>query len=46
MQINVPVAYETYEDKAYDEYYQSMPCYPEDGYFVVWDTVIVKISEP
>lgn len=46
MQINVPVAYENYENKAYDEYYQSMPCYPEDGYFVVWDTVIVKISEP
>lgn len=46
MHVNLPVAYENYENKAYDEYYQSMPCYPEEGYFVVWDQAIIKISEP
>lgn len=46
MYIDANVLCVDYEDMAFEEYYQSMPCYPEQGYFVVWDTVIVKISEP
>jgi len=46
MGIKVPVLCDPYESKAYDEYFTSMPSYPNDGYFVVWDTVIVKISDP
>lgn len=46
MGLNLHVSYDEYESKAYDEYYQNMPCYPYGEYAVAWDTIIVKVSEP
>lgn len=46
MGVNLDVLCDNYESKAYEEFYQSMPIYPQDGYYVSWDTTIVKISEP
>lgn len=46
MGMNLHVSYDQYESKAYDEYYQTMPCYPNGEYAVAWDTIIVKVSEP
>ena len=44
--VNVNVLNDPYESKAFDEYFQTGPCYPNEGYIVPWDTVIIKISEP
>ncbi len=44
--VDIEVLGDYYETKAFDEYYQTVPCYPNDGYILDWDTVIVKISEP
>ncbi len=44
--INLNVLNDPYDSKAYDEYFATMPCYPDEGYYVNWDTVIIKISEP
>lgn len=46
MGMNLQVSFDQYESKAYDDYYQNMPCYPNGEYAVAWDTIIVKVSEP
>jgi hypothetical protein len=46
MGVNITVLGDEYESKAYDEYYLTVPSYPDEGYILDWDTVIVKISEP
>lgn len=46
MGMNIQVSYDKYESKAFDEYYQNMPCYPNGEYAVAWDTIIVKVSDP
>ncbi len=43
---NLNVLNDSYESKAYDDYFKSVPCYPNAGYITNWDTVIIKISEP
>lgn len=44
--INLEVLCDPYESKAYEEFYQAVPCYPEEGYILPFDTVIIKISDP
>lgn len=46
MGIDLNVSSDSYESKAYDDYYKTVPCYPEEGYILAWDTVIIKVSEP
>ena len=43
---NLNVLNDPYESKAYDEYFKTLPCYPNKGYITNWDTVVIKISEP
>ena len=46
MGMDLNVLCDGYESLAFDEYYKSVPCFPEEGYIIDGDTVIIKVSEP